>query len=94
MIAGQYFDLFNDYAYFGGTVDNSKDWYWVSTGNSVEYNMSWFPGQPDNYNSIEYCLSLKYHSDLRSAKLNDVPCSSQMYQFTFICEKNSSKPYI
>lgn len=64
----------------GGT---RKDWVWLETGKPIEYELNFFPGEP-NLPSIENCLAVgvqlgnKFH-------YYDIQCST--WEHKYICQK-------
>ena len=73
----QYFVLAPNYTetpplvetWIGGT-DKEKEGCWVWSDGSPLVWTEWYPGQPDNYDSDEHCMSIS-DSD---AKMNDLKC--------------------
>lgn len=80
----------SSFTIIGGTnVGSPHQWYWAQTGKSMDYNMEWFPGMPDNWKSMESCLSLVNEKGEHQFKLNDIVCEAGENQF--ICEKIEMK---
>lgn len=81
--------LIERWTFVGGiaTVAKSKtSWYWVNSGNRIDYDLKFAPGQPDNANNNEMCLSIGFVSGNASLNLifNDLPCSTVVTRF--ICQ--------
>ncbi|XP_037025085.1 C-type lectin domain family 4 member A-like [Bradysia coprophila] len=77
-------DLFGSFVHVGGVAISKRsktDWYWVSSRQTVSYNMTWQDGQPDNDN--EWCLSLQKDGQF---KFNDISCYGS-WEEKFICQK-------
>lgn len=73
----------NDWLHFGAltTVAKSKtDWYWVNSGNRVDYNIKFADSQPDG--GSELCLILQPKPHL---KFHDVGCHGVSSE-KFICQ--------
>lgn len=78
--------LFDQWTHVGGltTVPKSKDhWYWMTSGNKVNYSLKFGSGQPDNAGGNEMCLSIGKQPG--NFFFNDVNCYG-MHQFKFICQ--------
>jgi Lectin C-type domain len=59
-------------------------WYWTNSGNHINYSMRFGPGEPNNVNNSEFCLSiLKYSNDFL---FNDMNCNDNRL-FQFVCQK-------
>lgn len=63
------------------TPKSSTDWYWTNSGKKISYPIPWFPGQPDNYNEDEQCLTISHTNFL----FNDQVC--QNYPSLFVCQR-------
>ena len=71
------------YIYIGGMATNARsteDWYWVTTGEKINFTMKWIEGEP-NFSGPEFCLSMGRSEYL----FNDIHCES--YSNKFICDK-------
>ncbi|KAM7361457.1 uncharacterized protein ACRADG_012072 [Cochliomyia hominivorax] len=66
-----------------GAVANGKDrhYVWISNGHTVSFT-NWHPGQPDFYNSNEYCIQIGRNNQFQ---WNDHDC---VVEFGLICEFN------
>ena len=81
-------DLFDQWIHIGGltTVGKSIDqWYWVNSGNQVNFPLSFNPGQPDNAFGKEFCLTLGVFSNNESY-FNDIRCNER--ELKFICQQD------
>lgn len=77
--------LFDKFTHIGAltTVAKSKtDWYWVNSGQKINYVLNFLPNQPDNANNNEMCLSIGMPP--KNYSFNDIPCSGTQYKF--ICQ--------
>jgi len=63
---------------------NVNTWYWVNSGNRVDYDMKFdkLYNNPDNSGGIEYCLSLIKRTDF---SFNDLACYGH-HETKFICQ--------
>lgn len=85
-LCDQNIHLFDQWTHVGGltTVPKSKDhWYWMTSGNKVNYSLKFGIGQPDNAGGNEMCLSIGKQPG--NFFFNDVNCYG-MHQFKFICQ--------
>lgn len=77
---------FDQWTYIGGieTVKGDANTFiWSSTGKSISYKLDWTPGNPNNFQGLELCLSLE-KSGSAYYGFNDIACSIK--PFPFICE--------
>lgn len=66
------------------TPKSPNDWYWVTTGEKVDYDLPWHPDEPNYINPKQMCLAL-YTSEFL---LDDVNCyGSDEGGDKFICQK-------
>lgn len=74
-----------DLWYFVGGINlvpkSKADWYWITTGDRVDYDIPFGIGQPDTMNGTEFCLDV---NNQPQAYFNDYSCSST--QCSFICQ--------
>lgn len=76
--------LFDRYFHIGGltTIAKSKtEWYWVNSGNKVNYEMSWLSKEPNNYNNREMCLTFAKDP----TGFNDIACYNAS-ELNFVCQ--------
>lgn len=69
----------------------TKDWYWSSSGKNVSFEIDFAPGEPNNWNGEEYCLSFIVENS--KTLYNDMKCSDHASQF--VCQRlveSSSSP--
>lgn len=82
----------NDFnkAFIGGSnIGSTENWYWVSTGASIKYPLSW----TDQLSSSGNCMNIFLINE--TFKLNRAPCDATDSVQPFICEKsNLDKWYI
>lgn len=94
LINERFQNYFEEFTHIGGTREGSAtDWYWASTGRSIEYKIKWLPGTPDNFPNnmgIEYCMSIANMKGSNSAFLNDSPCYTEFSVWRVICERSSN----
>jgi hypothetical protein len=70
--------IFNDAAL------SKANWYWLNSGQKINYDLTWDPQQPDNNNGIQWCLGLsKINSN--STIYADIECYNR--EESFICQK-------
>lgn len=80
----QYLDEFNHVGGFT-TVGKSRDhWYWINSGNHVDYALS-FGRFFDFYDNKEFCLSIGGIPE--EFLFNDIACYEH-HEKKFICQKN------
>lgn len=80
------FDEFDTYTFVGAISydGNSKDtFYWMNSGKRINYVLDFEPGEPNNYDGKEFCLSISKHDSRFS--FNDIGCTESTHQF--ICQK-------
>lgn len=76
---------------------NRSGWYWINSGNLIDYDLPWVPSQPDggwaepewdsDKTLNEKCLSIrKYEKDDKMLGYNDVFCFSKLKPQKFVCE--------
>ena len=84
-------NLFEQWTHIGGITLASKSttrWYWVNSGNRINYQMQFLPGMPDNPSGNEFCLS--FGKTQNGLLYNDIDCYAQ-YEFKFICQQDIIK---
>jgi len=64
---------------------STTEWFWTKSGNKIPFSLPWSPGQPDCYQSNEYCLSIGKGNANHKFGFNDVPCWND--SSSFICQK-------
>jgi hypothetical protein len=62
---------------------STSDWYWTNSGVKIPYCLQWNPGQPDNANGDEACLTIRKSNGKYA--YNDYFCSGGLTYF--ICQK-------
>lgn len=75
--------IMTGFIYIGGMTTSARsidDWFWVTTGEKINFTMKWKEGEP-NFAGLEYCLSIGSSDYL----FNDIHCDS--YSNKFICDK-------
>ena len=73
-------------AWIGFTdADAESVWLWID-GTPVNYNISWNPGEPNDYYGAEDCATFLSSSTL----FNDISCSTNYHQF--ICNAPTAAP--
>jgi hypothetical protein len=78
--------LFDVWTHIGGVASTGKsltDWYWVGTGEKVNFPLKFGANLPDNIGGNEVCLVLAVTSG--SAYLNDAKCYETI-PYKFICQ--------
>lgn len=95
-------DLINKHSYLtdlyyhvGGitTVAKSKkDWFWVTTGEHIDYELPFSPGQPDNSLGVEFCLNIHRTQGNEPNYFNDCPCAASFTEvkfpaYSFMCQQ-------
>lgn len=79
--------LFDDYVHIGGTTTVGKstnNWYWVNSGNRVQYTLPLLKEGNDFKNNNEWCLTVKTGPDGVLA-FNDIDCNGSVY--SLVCQK-------
>ncbi|CAO1417921.1 unnamed protein product [Diamesa hyperborea] len=61
-----------------------NDFYWMTTGERINYALEYHPGQPDNAGGKEMCLSVAQQPG--KFKFNDVDCW-QHFIWSFVCQQ-------
>lgn len=80
------------------TPKSKTDWYWVTTGEHIDYEIPFGPGQPDHWLGVEMCMNIyRSPSNSQSNYFNDCPCSESTSdvkypEYSFICEDKIWKP--
>jgi hypothetical protein len=75
--------LFNEAVYMGAILAEPRsktEWYWVATGKKLNFDLPWYPGEPNNYGGSEQCLLLHTLS-----LFLDLKCYEERY-FNFLCQ--------
>jgi hypothetical protein len=79
-------NLFDTWTHIGGVaavLKSAADWYWVGTGEKVDFPLKFGSGQPDNLGGDEACLALGILAG--SPFINDYKCYENAVQ-KFICQ--------
>lgn len=79
--------LFTQWTYVGALtlVGGSRDnWYWVNSGNRVNYPITFGVDEPNFGNSNEFCLAVGKYS-ASEFYFNDMPCHEET-QYKFFCQ--------
>lgn len=63
-------------------IGGSKEWYWVTTGEKIDFKMAWLQGEPNFEYDSEHCLSIGTSKFL----FNDIDCYNN-HKTKFICQK-------
>ena len=63
---------FEEYTHIGGSYigNGLNNFYWISDGKPVTYQLKWAPGEPNNAGGKEDCLSI--HKQPGAFKFNDI----------------------
>lgn len=79
--------------YFGAsnTVLGSKTgWIWYDSGKSINFELNWGPGQPNNAGDNQLCSSLIIDYNMNTGQINyfmnDYQCYGTSYRQSFICQ--------
>ncbi len=81
----------------GGTKKDKDYWYWAESGEKIDYEIGWLPGEPNNAHQEDECMNLFYKDYSTTGKylINDDPCSKIGY---YLCEneerETSSNPSV
>lgn len=81
---------FDQWTHIGGMTLKGRttdQWYWVDTGNHINYTMAFGPGQPDNDGGKELCLSIGKCPG-NNFCFNDIRCNER--ERSFVCQKHSA----
>lgn len=69
--------FFKDWTHIGGMSLNPlsrTEWYWVNSGNRLDYLMNFLPGEPNNDGGEEHCLAIGRSSPDSAFGFNDFKC--------------------
>ncbi|CAO1396958.1 unnamed protein product [Diamesa serratosioi] len=72
--------------HIGGSAEGSSDrldYYWMTTGEKVSYNLKYHPGEPNNAGGKERCLSVAKQPN--KYEFNDTDCW-QHFIWSFACQ--------
>lgn len=75
--------LFDDATYLGAVTNialSKTNWYWVSTGKKLNFELPWGPVDPNNLGNNEKCLALQ-----KPLSMIDIICY-ELYYKRFICQ--------
>ena len=77
--------FFDKFTHIGGSYIGAglNQWYWLSTGKPVSYNLNWAIGEPNNKQGKENCLALETQNG--PFKFNDIHAYGE-HPNTFVCE--------
>lgn len=85
-------DYYNRYIFIGAMKDSTNKWYWVSSGETINYDMRWLPNEPNNAKGPENCLSIAFKNNLQNTGFNDGTCVQSEKSWRFICEELTHYP--
>lgn len=88
-LCDQFIHLMEEWTHIGGITKVAKSldqWYWIVSGNKVNYRLKFGAGQPDNVGGKELCLSIGNQAG--NFFFNDLNCYDQ-HQFKFICQSRT-----
>lgn len=77
-----WFELFTHVGAITLEGGNRYEYFWVNSGNRINYPLRFAPGQPDNFWGNEHCLGLIKYGD--EFFFNDFPCAEKKAKF--ICQ--------
>lgn len=77
-LQGQFFHVGGSYVGLG-----LNEFYWMTTGQRINYTMKYAPGQPDNRNGVERYLSI--YEQPNSYMFNDMDSGDTKWKF--ICQR-------
>jgi hypothetical protein len=63
---------------------SKTNWYWLNSGQKINYELTWDPQFPDNINGIQWCLCLS-KSGRNATIYADIRCYNR--EESFICQK-------
>lgn len=81
-------DLFDKWTHIGGITSHPRsktEWYWIESGEKLNFGLKWGAGQPDLFIPSELCLSLGKEHD--NFFYNDIACYG--YPAKFICQSKT-----
>jgi len=67
------------------TIADYKTWHWVATAQPIKIQLPFGPGEPNNVDGLEHCLSLEKKNSNHFV-FNDIHCSIRFPTF-FICQQ-------
>lgn len=81
--------------YIGGmtlSLRNKEDWYWISYGNKITFDLTWNNGQPDGWSQPmldrERCLAISRDDAAGTIGFNDVFCNKYRAE-KFVCQTHT-----
>lgn len=64
-------EYFDRHVFIGAMKDSSDKWYWMSSAETINYDMRWLPNEPNNELGPENCLSLGFRKNVENVGFND-----------------------
>lgn len=64
------------------TPKSPNDWFWVTTGEKINYQLPWASGQPDTHRGVQYCLRII----LPDYTFDDFDCDHVSGSIGFLCQ--------
>ena len=64
------------------TPKSPNDWFWVTTGEKIEYQLPWASGQPDTFKGVQYCLRII----VPGYTFDDFDCDHASGSIKFVCQ--------
>lgn len=75
---------------FADKTISSTNWFWMQSGNQINYELSWHNGQPDNNNGLQWCLAVS-KKGRKTSFFADIECYKR--EEHFICQKTTSSRF-
>jgi hypothetical protein len=71
-------------AHIGG-IKSGDSWYGFQSGNVIDFDLEWGPGEPNSWNGNENCFGISLYRE--GFKLNDIMCyGEKASKYQFICQ--------
>lgn len=79
--------LFGNFFHIGGLVKVAKsttEWYWTNSGQKINFDLTFAPGEPNNAGGNQMCMCLTKH--LPHFLFDDIQCLGANPE-RFVCQK-------
>lgn len=83
--------------YFGAVnkvLGSKNGWLFYETGKTIDYELNWETGQPNNYNNNQFCATfVAVETAPAGYQLNDYQCFGPQYKYSFVCQLTFGKTF-